>query len=173
MKILIVTIGTRGDVQPYIALGRALMESGNDVTICTCTHFEPFVRKFGLGYAYINNDFINFMHTPEGKILLGNAGSTREDRGIPLPEIGLLAQTMGARRPACMAPRVSRQSLVYQAPSYGIKSDPEMNPYTPPKRLPFADPGDSRTLESCVQELPEFPWCFLHSQGGSFLLGYA
>ncbi|MBC8442066.1 MAG: glycosyltransferase family 1 protein [Deltaproteobacteria bacterium] len=78
MKILIVTLGTRGDVQPYIALGRALMTSGNDVTICTCAHFEPFVREYGLGYAYVNNDFIDFMHTPEGKILLGNAGSAWE-----------------------------------------------------------------------------------------------
>ncbi len=78
MKILIVTLGTRGDVQPYIALGRALMESGNDVTICTCAHFEPFIREYGLGYAYVNNDFIDFMHTPEGKILLGNAGSAWE-----------------------------------------------------------------------------------------------
>ncbi len=75
MKILIATIGTRGDVQPYTALGRALSESGHEVTICTCAHFEPFVRKYGLGYAYVNNDFIDFMHSPEGKIILGNAGS--------------------------------------------------------------------------------------------------
>ena len=75
MKILIVTIGTRGDVQPYVALGRALMESGHEITICTCAHFEPFVREYGLDYAYVNNDFIDFMHTPEGKIILGNAGS--------------------------------------------------------------------------------------------------
>ena len=75
MKILIATIGTRGDVQPYVALGRALMESGHEITICTCAHFEPFVREYGLGYAYVNNDFIDFMHSPEGKIILGNAGS--------------------------------------------------------------------------------------------------
>ncbi|WP_300465338.1 glycosyltransferase [Desulfobacula sp.] len=72
---MIVTIGTRGDVQPYIALGQALMESGNEVTICTCAHFEPFIRENSLGYAYVNNDFIDFMHTPEGKIILGNAGT--------------------------------------------------------------------------------------------------
>lgn len=75
MKILIATIGTRGDVQPYISLGRALKESGHEITICTCAHFEPFIRKNGLGYAYVNNDFIDFMHSPEGKVILGNAGS--------------------------------------------------------------------------------------------------
>ena len=78
MRILIATIGTRGDVQPYVALGRALKASGNEVTICTCVHFEPFVREYGLDYAYVNNDFIEFMHTPEGKIILGNAGSAWE-----------------------------------------------------------------------------------------------
>jgi sterol 3beta-glucosyltransferase len=54
------------------------MESGHEVTICTCEHFEPFVRENGLGYAYVNNDFIDFMHTPEGRIILGNAGSAWE-----------------------------------------------------------------------------------------------
>ena len=78
MKILIVSIGTQGDVQPYVALGRALMGSGHEVTICTCAHFEPFIRRYGLDYAYFSNDFIDFMHTPEGKIILGNAGSAWE-----------------------------------------------------------------------------------------------
>jgi len=32
MKILSVAVGTQGDVQPYVALGRALMESGHEVT---------------------------------------------------------------------------------------------------------------------------------------------
>lgn len=78
MKILIVTVGTRGDVEPYIALGRELMTSGHEVTICTCAHFAPFIREYGLDYAYVNNDFIDFMHTPAGKIILGNAGSFLE-----------------------------------------------------------------------------------------------
>jgi len=90
MKILVVTIGTRGDVQPYIALGRALMESGHEVTICTCAHFEPFVREYGLGYAYVNNDFIDFMRTPEGKIILGNAGSFWETMVALAPLISKL-----------------------------------------------------------------------------------
>jgi sterol 3beta-glucosyltransferase len=90
MKILIVTIGTRGDVQPYIALGRALMEFGHEITICTCAHFEPFVREYGLGYAYVNNDFIDFMHTPEGKIILGNAGSLWETLVTIAPMISKL-----------------------------------------------------------------------------------
>ncbi len=90
MKILIATIGTRGDVQPYIALGRALMASGHEITICTSAQFEPFVREYGLGYAYVNNDFIDFMHSPEGKIILGNAGSFWETLKTVVPMISKL-----------------------------------------------------------------------------------
>ena len=87
MRILIATIGTLGDVQPYVALGRALMEAGHEVTICTCAHFEPFVRECGLDYAHVNNDFIDFMHSPEGKIILGNAGSFWETIVTTVPMI--------------------------------------------------------------------------------------
>lgn len=93
MKILILTIGTQGDVQPYVALGQALKKEGHDVSVCTCVHFETFIRESGLGYAYVNNDFIDFMHSPEGKILLGNAGSFWETlkTAVPfLPKLGRL-----------------------------------------------------------------------------------
>jgi sterol 3beta-glucosyltransferase len=66
------------------------MESDHEITICTCAHFEPFVREYGLGYAYVNNDFIDFMHTPEGKIILGNAGSVWETLVTLVPMISKL-----------------------------------------------------------------------------------
>jgi sterol 3beta-glucosyltransferase len=97
MKILIATIGTRGDVEPYVALGRALMASGHEITICTCAHFEPFIREYGLGYAYVNNDFIDFMHSPEGKIILGNAGSFWETLVAIAPLISKLGDLQERR----------------------------------------------------------------------------
>ncbi len=92
MKILIVTVGTRGDVEPYIALGQALREAAHEVTICTCSHFERVIREHGLEYAYINNDFIDFMHTPEGKIILGNAGSLWKTLITVIPLLSRLGQ---------------------------------------------------------------------------------
>jgi sterol 3beta-glucosyltransferase len=35
MKIALLTLGTRGDVQPYAVLGQALKERGHDVTLST------------------------------------------------------------------------------------------------------------------------------------------
>jgi sterol 3beta-glucosyltransferase len=54
------------------------MQTGHEITICTCAHFAPIIREAGIDYAYLNNDLIDFMHTPEGKILLGNAGNSWE-----------------------------------------------------------------------------------------------
>jgi sterol 3beta-glucosyltransferase len=75
MNILVVTVGTRGDVQPYIALGQGLAAAGHDVTICTCANFESFVTDHGLSYAYVNDDLIAFMHSEDGKIALENTGN--------------------------------------------------------------------------------------------------
>jgi sterol 3beta-glucosyltransferase len=41
VKICILTIGTRGDVQPYIALGLGLKVAGHEVTISTLAEFKP------------------------------------------------------------------------------------------------------------------------------------
>jgi len=50
MEIAVNTFGTRGDVQPYIALGLGLQQSGHSVCIVTHKTFESFVRKYGLDY---------------------------------------------------------------------------------------------------------------------------
>jgi sterol 3beta-glucosyltransferase len=48
VKITVNTLGTRGDVQPYIALGLGLQQAGHSVRILTHQIFEDFVMGFGL-----------------------------------------------------------------------------------------------------------------------------
>lgn len=50
MRIVILTIGTRGDVQPYVALGRALRDAGHSVVISSTSDFKDFVEKAGLEF---------------------------------------------------------------------------------------------------------------------------
>lgn len=52
MKILILTIGSRGDVQPYVALGQGLQAAGHRVRLCTGEMFADFVADYNLGYAH-------------------------------------------------------------------------------------------------------------------------
>ncbi len=50
MKITLITIGTHGDVRPYVALGKGLHEAGFDVCVATHEEFKPFVEGHGLRF---------------------------------------------------------------------------------------------------------------------------
>ena len=45
MKIVIVSIGTRGDVQPSVVLGQALLKRGHDVVVATEERLRPLVDE--------------------------------------------------------------------------------------------------------------------------------
>jgi sterol 3beta-glucosyltransferase len=73
MKIAILTSGTRGDVQPYIALGKALLNRGHDVLLACPDNFASWVKAHGLEFHSIGVDMQTFVQSPEGrKILSGN-----------------------------------------------------------------------------------------------------
>jgi UDP:flavonoid glycosyltransferase YjiC (YdhE family) len=56
MKIIIPTIGTRGDVQPYIALSLGLQNSGHSVTLATHPCMRALVESYGVNFAPIGPD---------------------------------------------------------------------------------------------------------------------
>lgn len=56
MRILIVTLGSRGDVAPYLGLGRRLMDGGHHVTIATHDTFEQMVRETGFEWHRLPGD---------------------------------------------------------------------------------------------------------------------
>jgi sterol 3beta-glucosyltransferase len=70
MKIVILTAGTRGDVEPCLALSLGLRRAGCDVTLAADTHFEGFVTSRGVHFAPIRADFLAFFQSPDGKALL-------------------------------------------------------------------------------------------------------
>ncbi len=56
MKIVISTIGTRGDVQPYIALALGLMRVGHIVTLATHPCMRGLVESYGVPFAPMGPD---------------------------------------------------------------------------------------------------------------------
>ena len=52
-NIGLITIGSRGDVQPYIALGQGLIKEGHTVTIITHAEFKDFVEENGIKFKSI------------------------------------------------------------------------------------------------------------------------
>ena len=58
LRIRILTTGSRGDVQPYLALGRGLAAAGHDVVLLTAAPFEGLVAAAGLAFRPLNGDFL-------------------------------------------------------------------------------------------------------------------
>jgi len=56
LRITCLTIGSRGDVQPFIALCKGLKAEGHAVTIATHVEFGDWIRSHGINFAPIAGD---------------------------------------------------------------------------------------------------------------------
>lgn len=56
MHFTFLTVGSRGDVQPYIALGRGLQREGHRVRIATHAEFGKWIESFGIEFCEIGGD---------------------------------------------------------------------------------------------------------------------
>ena len=75
MRILLLTIGARGDVQPFIALGQRLKQNGHDVALCASSSYSSFVERQGLEYRYLNNDLVELAQGQIGRKAMEDWGS--------------------------------------------------------------------------------------------------
>lgn len=70
LRIAIQTLGTRGDIQPYVALALGLQEAGFTVSFATSPQFEAFVTQHGLLFEPLPGDIVDLVQTPLGKAAL-------------------------------------------------------------------------------------------------------
>jgi sterol 3beta-glucosyltransferase len=70
MHVLILTYGSRGDVQPYVALGRGLRDVGHVVTLATSTRFRSLVEDAGLRFGPLSDDMLAILDTDQGRALV-------------------------------------------------------------------------------------------------------
>jgi sterol 3beta-glucosyltransferase len=56
LHITMLTIGSRGDVQPYIALGKGLAAEGHTVRIATHNEFKDWIEKHGFEFREVAGD---------------------------------------------------------------------------------------------------------------------
>src|ERR1700761_4801809 len=70
MRYGIITTGSRGDIQPFIALALALTEKGHSVRIVASENFREFVEGFGVPFSPITGHTENLINSPEALKLL-------------------------------------------------------------------------------------------------------
>ena len=56
-RVVLLTVGTRGDVQPVISLGRGLKAAGYAVRLVAPTNFTSWIASHGLEVECFNIDF--------------------------------------------------------------------------------------------------------------------
>lgn len=83
MHITLIGFGTRGDVQPTIALAKGLQSAGYSVKVAAGANFESWIRSHGLDYGALSVD-IEAMMTSEGGKEWTNSSSN------PLQELQIM-----------------------------------------------------------------------------------
>lgn len=73
MRFSIHTLGTRGDMQPYLALARGFRARGHDVLIVGPAQFEPMALAEGIGFADLPAEFLEILNSPEAKEAIGKS----------------------------------------------------------------------------------------------------
>ena len=81
MKITIFAAGSRGDIQPCVALGRGLKKAGYRVHLAAPADFADFVRKHGMGFYPLRGDVQKIMASDTGRQFMETGG------GNPLKSI--------------------------------------------------------------------------------------
>lgn len=75
MKVNILAAGSRGDVQPMVALGVGLSRAGHDVTVCAGDDFEDFVTRHDLRFVPGGVRIDDLLTSPLGVEWLGHSSS--------------------------------------------------------------------------------------------------
>ncbi|MFZ0548815.1 MAG: glycosyltransferase [Candidatus Promineifilaceae bacterium] len=73
MHITILTAGSRGDVQPYLALASGLMAAGHQVRLAANSNFAPLAEAYDLDFAPIDVDSFAFVQKRETQAWLNSA----------------------------------------------------------------------------------------------------
>lgn len=56
MKILILATGSRGDIQPYVALGKGLKDAGHHIRFVSHKNFQTLAEEYGLEFWSVDSD---------------------------------------------------------------------------------------------------------------------
>jgi hypothetical protein len=127
LNVVIQVVGSRGDVQPFVALGKILKETyGHRVRLATHPHFKDFVQENGLEFFSIGGDpsqLMAFMVKNPSlmpgfrSLFSGDVGRRRKDVAEYIQgcwrsvRVFVVVNTQGLRRKRTWRKPVSRQSI--------------------------------------------------------------
>lgn len=75
MKFLLLSIGTRGDAEPFLAIGDLLQKAGHEVTIALPAQFRHLAEDTGLAFEPLDERFLEILDGQTAKDFMGQKGS--------------------------------------------------------------------------------------------------
>ena len=75
MKITIFAAGSRGDIQPCIALGRGLQRAGYQVSLAAPSDFAGFAQQHGVDFSPLRGDVQKIMASDTGRNFMEKGGA--------------------------------------------------------------------------------------------------
>ena len=95
MRITILAAGSRGDIQPYLALGVGLQAAGHRVRLAAFRNFAPLVEPYGLEFWPVDADFQAIMGGEDGQGMMSSSRNLAQlTRGISRT-VGPILQQLG------------------------------------------------------------------------------
>jgi len=75
VKFLLLSIGTRGDAEPFLATGDLLQRAGHEVTIALPAQFRHLAEDTGLTFEPLDERFLELLDGQTAKDFMGQKGS--------------------------------------------------------------------------------------------------
>src|SRR5512135_814785 len=75
MHITVLAAGSRGDIQPYFALGVGLQAAGHQVRFAAFRNFAPLVTAYGLEFAPVDADFQAILGGEDGQGMVASGSN--------------------------------------------------------------------------------------------------
>ncbi|XP_042067214.1 sterol 3-beta-glucosyltransferase UGT80B1-like [Salvia splendens] len=120
LKIAVLVVGTRGDVQPFLAVARRLQSYGHHVRLATHSNFRGFVKSAGVDFYPLGGDprvLAGYMARNKGLI-----PSAPGEIAIQRKQIKAIIESL---LPACTEPDLitgetfRAQAIIANPPAYG------------------------------------------------------
>jgi vancomycin aglycone glucosyltransferase len=77
MRIALAAEGSRGDVQPMVALAARLIERGQEAVVCAPPDLRPFVEERGVEFRPLGTDIHRFLAENADALRRGPVVATR------------------------------------------------------------------------------------------------
>ena len=74
MKILLISIGTRGDMEPFLAIGKILKEKGHQVIYAFPEQFRSLAEDSNMEFTSLGAEYIKMIDSDDGKAAMGGSG---------------------------------------------------------------------------------------------------